>query len=207
LLGSFSVVVLSGARSYREGCVAYEDKWLPEHLVGDDPWELREVHESLRGPSKSEPLRIVSVVRPAGVCGRLAAQYSKRSEVLPFRDLAAGEAFAQDLLRRIPGRARFPVSPPSREEAPHDQGDEHEQPYPEQERDEDPGPKKTAAVTSAPRRTAAPIVPGLDEEEAVASAKHRALAREAAQKAIVLLKNEPVDGQTLLPWGHGNLSA
>ena len=128
--------------------------------------ELRKVHESLRGPSKSVPLRIVPVVRPAGVCGRLAAQYSKRPEVLPFRDLAAGEAFAQDLLRRIPGRARSPVSPPSREEAPHDQGDEHEQPYPEQERDEDPGPKKTAAVTSGPRRTAAPIVPGLDEEEA-----------------------------------------
>ena len=37
-------------------------------------------------------------------------------------------------------------------------------------------------------------------EEAVASAEHRALAREAAQKAIVLLKNETVDGQPLLPW-------
>ncbi len=36
-------------------------------------------------------------------------------------------------------------------------------------------------------------------EEAVASYEHRELAREAAQKAIVLLKNEPVDGEPVLP--------
>jgi hypothetical protein len=46
--------------------------------VEEDPGEHRKVHESLRGPSKSVPLRIVPVVRLAGVCGRLAAQYSKR---------------------------------------------------------------------------------------------------------------------------------
>jgi beta-glucosidase len=37
-------------------------------------------------------------------------------------------------------------------------------------------------------------------EEAVASEEHQALAREAAQKAIVLLKNDPVDGEPVLPW-------
>jgi beta-glucosidase len=36
--------------------------------------------------------------------------------------------------------------------------------------------------------------------EAIASEEHRALAREAAQKSIVLLKNEPVDGDPVLPW-------
>src|SRR3712207_7811811 len=56
--------LLTGARSYREGCVAYEGEWLPEHLVGDDPGEPRKVHESLRGPSKSVPLRIAPVVLP-----------------------------------------------------------------------------------------------------------------------------------------------
>jgi beta-glucosidase len=35
--------------------------------------------------------------------------------------------------------------------------------------------------------------------EAVASEEHRALAREAAQKSIVLLKNETVDGESVLP--------
>src|SRR5215217_7814946 len=37
-------------------------------------------------------------------------------------------------------------------------------------------------------------------QDAVASEEHQMLAREAAQKAIVLLKSEPVDGDLVLPW-------
>ncbi|MFL6206171.1 MAG: beta-glucosidase family protein [Acidimicrobiales bacterium] len=45
-----------------------------------------------------------------------------------------------------------------------------------------------------PTRDRSPV-----SEDVLASTEHRALAREAATKAIVLLRNEPVDGHLLLP--------
>ena len=64
----------------------------------------------------------------------------------------------------------------------------------------------TADIDLAVTRTVATLLrfapmlaepaPGLD---ALASEPHRALAREAASKAIVLLRNEPVDGAAVLP--------
>jgi beta-glucosidase len=41
--------------------------------------------------------------------------------------------------------------------------------------------------------------PGRYRKEAAASPEHRALAREAAEKSAVLLKNDPLDGKPLLP--------
>ena len=46
--------------------------------------------------------------------------------------------------------------------------------------------------------------PGRD---VLACPEHRALAREAAAKSVVLLRNQPVDGQPLLPIGPGTLSS
>src|SRR5919202_6235049 len=105
------------------------------------------------------------VVPVANLWARLTAQYLQRPEVLPFGDLAAGEAFAQNLLCRVPGRFRLPISPsPSGEEARQDPGDERQQPDPEQKRDEHPRPPETTPIVSGPGWPL-PVSPGLEREE------------------------------------------
>ena len=54
-----------------------------------------------------------------------------------------------------------------------------------------------AAMLRQARRAEA--APPLDADSALASPAHRALAREAAAKAVILLRNEPVDGTPVLP--------
>jgi len=54
-------------------------------------------------------------------------------------------------------------------------------------------------------RFAAAVDADPPEPQVVASPRHRALAREAAARSMVLLRNEPVDGRPLLPLDGGTL--
>jgi beta-glucosidase len=55
-------------------------------------------------------------------------------------------------------------------------------------------------------RFAAAIAPDAPGPEVVVSTEHRALAREVASRSMVLLRNEPVAGRTVLPLAAGSLS-
>src|SRR5829696_8930257 len=88
-----------------------------------------------------------------GLClsrSSLSLQNPQDSLVFLGGDLAAGEAFPEDLLRRVPGCLQAVVCAASGEDARHDPGYEGQDSTPEQDGKEYPRPPGTARARPAP---------------------------------------------------------